>query len=436
MFKSTWRRATELAELTPPHRNRYADFLRAASILVVVFGHWLMAAPLLTDGGLQANHLLTKTTWTHWATWILQVMPIFFLVGGLSNANALQRTTQPYGSWLRERVRRLVLPALPLLTLWTVAAGWAIYAGFSPELLRIGSQVALVPVWFLAVYLVIVALAPISWKLWLRFGWGTVLVPALAAGVVDLVSFATDQPYLGYVNYVLVWGTVHQLGYAWATGHMASIRNNLLLAVGGLSTLLALVVFGPYPVAMVGLTESAVNNTQPPKVTLIALGLFQTGALLALQRPAAAWLAKRRPWTTTVAINGSIMSLYLWHLTAMVGVIGLSMLAGGWGLGIAVDSPVWWLTRPLWMFVLVVATLPFVTLFARFERPGRDTRPAPSAWRPLLAVFGFTAGLGLLAYYGIADTDGLNGLAISLPYAAAVAGGLIVFKPGDVVWKR
>lgn len=34
-----------LAELTPDHRNRYVDLLRAVSILVVVFGHWLMAAP-------------------------------------------------------------------------------------------------------------------------------------------------------------------------------------------------------------------------------------------------------------------------------------------------------------------------------------------------------------------------------------------------------
>ncbi len=428
-MRKIWIKAGRFAAETPSHRNRYADFLRAVSILVVVVGHWLMAAPRLVDGQLQANHLLAETRWTHWLTWLLQVMPIFFLVGGFSNATALGRNTKPYGEWLRERLRRLVVPALPLLAVWTVAAGWALSAGFSSSLLKVGSQVALVPVWFLAVYLVIVALAPLTWAAWRRWGWRTVVIPGLAAGAVDLIAFATNQPTIGYLNYVLVWGTVHQLGYAWAEGRLGSVRANLTMAMGGLSALATLVALGPYPVAMVGLTENAVNNTQPPKVTLLALGLFQSGLLLALQEPARRWLAKFRPWRVTVAINGSIMSLYLWHLTAMVGLIGLSMLAGGWGLTMPIDTPLWWLTRPLWMLTTVVATLPFLALFSRFERPKPDQRPAPAEWRVLLGVAGFTAGLGLLAYYGIADAEGLNGVAITLPFAAALVGGVVALRP-------
>ena len=42
---SAWTRAAEVAARTPPSRNRYVDFLRAASILCVVLGHWLAAAP-------------------------------------------------------------------------------------------------------------------------------------------------------------------------------------------------------------------------------------------------------------------------------------------------------------------------------------------------------------------------------------------------------
>jgi hypothetical protein len=34
------------------------------------------------------------------------------------------------------------------------------------------------------------------------------------------------------------------------------------------------------------------------------------------------------------------------------------------------------------------------------------------------------AGLGLLAYAGISDEKGLNGLTLSLPFAAAIAGGI------------
>jgi len=45
-----WARARALADHTPGARNRYVDFLRAASIAVVVIGHWLMAAPSVERG--------------------------------------------------------------------------------------------------------------------------------------------------------------------------------------------------------------------------------------------------------------------------------------------------------------------------------------------------------------------------------------------------
>ena len=83
---STYQQARRLAESTPSERNRYVDFLRAASILVVVVGHWLMSAPQMLTGDFRVDFLLTAAPWTGYLTWILQVMPIFFLVGGYANA--------------------------------------------------------------------------------------------------------------------------------------------------------------------------------------------------------------------------------------------------------------------------------------------------------------------------------------------------------------
>ena len=60
--------------------------MRVVSILVVVFGHWLMAAVVIEDGELIPGHLLEMADWTHPLTWIFQVMPLFFLMGGYSNA--------------------------------------------------------------------------------------------------------------------------------------------------------------------------------------------------------------------------------------------------------------------------------------------------------------------------------------------------------------
>jgi len=44
---SIWQQAADMAQKTPPERNRYVDLLRALSISAVVLGHWLMAAPFL-----------------------------------------------------------------------------------------------------------------------------------------------------------------------------------------------------------------------------------------------------------------------------------------------------------------------------------------------------------------------------------------------------
>ena len=78
---SAWQRALALAAQTPASRNRYADFLRAASILVVILGHWLMAAPHIANGEPRFTHMLDLAPWTRWLTWGLQVMPLFFIVG-------------------------------------------------------------------------------------------------------------------------------------------------------------------------------------------------------------------------------------------------------------------------------------------------------------------------------------------------------------------
>src|SRR5215813_10250581 len=86
LIMAAWSRAARLADRTPASRNRYVDFLRAASMLVVTVGHWLAAAPHFdASGELIGAHILTAVPWTAWLTWIVQVMPIFFIVGGYAN---------------------------------------------------------------------------------------------------------------------------------------------------------------------------------------------------------------------------------------------------------------------------------------------------------------------------------------------------------------
>lgn len=416
-----------MARDTPDERNRVVDLMRAMSILIVVFGHWLMAAVTFEDGELVPGHLLELADWTHPLTWVFQVMPVFFFVGGYSNAlswRSARRRTEPYGGWLRARLRRLVLPVVPLIIVWA-AGGWlALEAGLEWQMLQLASQVAIVPTWFLAAYVVIVTLAPLALVVWERIGWWSILIGTAAAGVADLLSIGFGLVPVGFLNYVLVWGTVHQLGYAWLDGKVEGVSRRLSLALVGVGAALALVWLGPYPVAMVGLDTAQVTNSYPPRVTLALLGMFQAGLVLLFEPLLERAMRKVGAWAFVVGVSAQIMTLYLWHLTAMVILIGVGIGLGGLGFGPAPLSGEWWVTRPLWFGVLAVLTIGLIALFGRFERPVRDDRLAPPAWRPVMAVVLICAGLGLLAAIGIADADGLNGIVLSLPVLGVILGGV------------
>ncbi|HET9021965.1 MAG TPA: acyltransferase family protein [Ornithinibacter sp.] len=401
----------DLAASTPATRNRAVDLIRVAAILVVVLGHWLLAAVTVRDGELLTGNLLALASWTHPLTWVFQVMPLFFLVGGYANALSWRSARvrgRTYAGWLRGRLRRLLTPVVPLLLAWLVATSVAFAAGVPGGTLRTASQVALVPTWFLAAYVVVCSVAPGTLWLWERLGWASVVGGLVLGGLIDLVSLGTDTLLVGFANYLVVWGTVHQLGYAWLDGRLEGTTRRLgLTAVGALGTVL-LVWAGPYPVSMIGIDGEVVNNSYPTRFTLATLGMLQAGLVLAVEPLITRWMRRPRPWAVTVLVSSRIMTIYLWHLTAMVLVIGLAWLTGGPGLGVRPLSAAWWATRPVWWLVLGLVTLGLVALLGRFETPRPDDSPAPPVWLPVLVTVVACGGLGFMAAQGIVDAEGVH----------------------------
>jgi hypothetical protein len=239
-----------------------------------------------------------------------------------------------------------------------------------------------------------------------------------AAVAVDVMYFVVGLRWLGFANYLFVWGAIFVLGYAWLDERFSKRRALLVGAAAGFAVLLLLVHIGPYPVSMIGVPGDPISTTTPPKVTLIALAIMQGGLLLAAQAAARRWLAGRVAWTATVAMNGNIMTLFIWHLTATTLVIFAAYLAGGLGLRLEPGSSEWWWSRFAWLAANAMALIPLVVAFGRFERP-RATRGAPApAWRYVLGALMTGVGLALLAAQGVGGygSFGLNvwGLALAL----------------------
>ena len=422
--------ARAVAGQTPADRNRYVDFLRAVSILAVVIGHWLVITPWVSaDGIFHGDHLLTRSEPARWLTWVFQVMPVFFAVGGYANAVSWDSATErgtPYGDWLVARLRRLVLPALPLLALWAgfAVATWSGVMG--PTLVEVTSLGALSPLWFLAVYVAVVAFVPLTRKAWLRFGRWSFWAPVLAAVLVDIAGFGFGVTWLRWINYAFVWLAVHQLGYLWRDGRLGGVRSSAPYAIGGLGVALIAVLALDYPVAMIGVPGADVSNTAPPTVALLALGIGQIGILLAAERPMRSWLDKVGPWTATVLVNGMIMTLFVWHYTVMVvPVVADASWLDGFGMRLEPNTALWWATRPLWIALLALLMALFAPLVGRFERPrGHDPGSVGKA-RPITGTVLACLGFAGVALVGISVVPDLSWVALALPAVGmGVAGAL------------
>ncbi|MDA0994787.1 MAG: acyltransferase [Proteobacteria bacterium] len=426
-----WSQASKLAAQTPEERNRYVDFLRSVSILVVITGHWMIATAYFTDGQLIHGHLLKSAPQTQWLTWIFQVMPIFFIVGGYSNGVSLESARRKgiaYGGWLAARLNRLVAPLLLLIVSWAAIAVVMRIFGASLQTIQYASQASLIPTWFLAIYIMVVILAPLSYAFWKRFGFISFWAFVAVAILVDIAFFVAKVEWLGWSNYFWVWLAVHHLGFAWRDGRFDDHRKLLAYAGLGLASLWLLIFKGPYPLAMVGSPDPGLSNTLPPKITLLALGIFQFGLLLSLESPMRRALSSLRLWTATVLINSMIMTVYLWHITVMIIVIGLLYLAGGMGLGLDPGTQAWWLSRIIWIGILLILLLPVALLLSPLESRSRNGESAPpSPTRQIVGAMMLCLGIALLAMYGFGGgpIPRLDVISFSLVVVGAGVSGLL-----------
>jgi hypothetical protein len=105
-------------------RRSYLDLLRVVAIAAVVTGHWLLMEISYRDGRLAGQDALAAIPSAAPLTWLFQVMPVFFLVGGYVNAGswlAWRDDGGGWATWVATRARRLLRPASVYLAAVVVA---------------------------------------------------------------------------------------------------------------------------------------------------------------------------------------------------------------------------------------------------------------------------------------------------------------------------
>ena len=353
-----------------PARNLAVDFYRVSGVVLIVLGHWLAGSVTYHDGQFGRENPLLDMPWTQWLTWIFQAVPVFFFVAGYAGAVSWAHRRDADGfsreAWIRHRLARVLGPTTVYVALVSVVVVVLQALGVGGYVLEYAGWAVAMHLWFLAVYVVVVSLTPVAIAAQRR--WGLRPALALAAGVVivDAVSLAGHVPYLGWLNYLLCWGLLYQLGIAWHGGLFAG-RRPVMLAAGSAVALALLIRLGPYPVSMIGVPGQAIENTTPPTVAMLAYGCTQVGLAAAVAPALNRLLRPRLVQRALSTANANVMALYLWHMVPVVIVAFVGYPAG------LIPQPhegtaAWWLVRLEWIAILSLVTAVEIILLWSLRR--------------------------------------------------------------------
>lgn len=135
--------------------------------------------------------------------------------------------------------------------------------------------------------------------------------------VIDAIRISGDGPSgLGYLNLV-AWLIPGMLGVAYRR-HLLAGRAALALGAVMLAVNLALMWLGPYELSLVGIETQQLKNMTPPSLLLAGHAIMMCAFAIAAAPAIARWASRPRVWWLTAIGNSGAMTLYLWHLPALL----------------------------------------------------------------------------------------------------------------------
>jgi acyltransferase-like protein len=308
---------TELAAHTPANRDRALDVIRITSLIGVVGGHTVMAISIIGNHVLIWDNLLTTSTVFQALTWIFQIMPLFFVAGAAACLSSWRPGTN-WGSWLMNRCTRLFRPVFYYLGFWAVALA-VLHRLLPQHVYEPVAGVSIQPLWFLGAYVLILAAMPALARITTqaRLAAGVAVVYGVIATIDAVRLHWSTATALGYLN-LAVWLIPAMFGVAYRR-HLVTSRAALVTAAAVLAVNIALVRWGPYEISMVGTGDHHLSNTSPPSLLLAGHAIILSALAILATPVITRWAQRPRVWWWTAIGNSGAMTLYLWHLPALLG---------------------------------------------------------------------------------------------------------------------
>jgi peptidoglycan/LPS O-acetylase OafA/YrhL len=380
-------------------RDPGIDLVRSLCITGVVILHAMMVGVTVTGTGPVFENAADGAAWFVPLSWLLQVMPLFFVIGGFAGLLAYRRQRDagaPATAFVAGRLHRLLLPAAVAIGAIGAILALVPLIGVPADLIEMAGYRYGQPLWFLGAFLFCQALLPALAAAHARAPKRTIASLAAGAVLVDLVRGATGFDAIGFINLALVWTALQQLGFFLADGTIDGLRRRTrsLAAMVAASALAATWLCGIY-------SPDLIENINPPTAALLLVGVAHTAVLSLLRTRVTAFSRRPTVEAFTTFVTRRALTIYLWHMPVLLSMAAVSALAAvSLGVGLPpIGSTGWWLGRPLWLAVALALTAAVAQVAARVETV-RMPQPTTSCARIAGATFAGLAAVVVLLVLG------------------------------------
>ncbi|NJC65072.1 acyltransferase [Planosporangium flavigriseum] len=363
-------------------RNLYFDLLRSLAIVRVVAYHCLGLA---------------------WLTVAFPAVGVMFALSGSLMAASLDRAGR---AAVAHRLRRLLPPVwmlaavcVPVMVAGGMRLDWSVLLWLFPlqdPPVNGWGAATLGMIWYLREYLWFVLLSPLALPAFRRRPMMCLLTPL---GLLVVCTLTGIRPP-GVISDLALYGGCWLLGFAQHDGVLGRMRRSTLLLTAGALATVGAGWFLTHPSARgYDLNDIPLGNA-----------LWTMAFLLILLGVAPSWWQERQrregarqgrepglPWMARVltAVNSRVMTVYLWHQTA----IGVTVVAASWsGIQLTgLSGRLLLLTGVAALIVVAVVGFGWVEDLAARRRPaiiphGERTRAAPPAAQPEPAMVAVASG--------------------------------------------
>lgn len=306
-------------------RERYIDLIKVVSIFLVIFSTDFFLSFESSGYEILINNESTTNSGMSIASWYLNGIAVFFFCNGFSNSIAWYSNTGRDGSvweFLANRINSILGPMLVLIVIGSFSIHYSITNKLIPEYfvtsndsLHPTAEFLLWPLWLVSIYLVVLMFSPITAYFHKKRSFLSLLFLLGVFLFVDLFTFTGAYTFIQYLNYLVFWLFIHQLGYFYADGTIQEIKLAYLFLTCLFAYLSLYIISTNYSSvsSISNFRLTMATNEDPPTIVMLLSSIGLISFFLVFRNYGERILNNKFIWSIVSTLNAHLYTYFLWH---------------------------------------------------------------------------------------------------------------------------